>query len=56
MNIFLVFYIFLFKKAPSEALPALITKIQSINPNAKYKVEDILDYKYINDKIKYLIK
>ena len=56
INIFLVFYISLFEKAPSGAPPAPIIEIQPVNPNAEYKVEKILYCKYISNKIKYLIK
>ena len=56
MNIYLVFYISLLKKVLLEVLLVLETKIELVNPNTKYKVEKILDYKYINKIVKYLIK
>jgi hypothetical protein len=37
-------------------MPALITEIQPVNPNIEYKVSQILDYKYVSNKVKYLIK
>ena len=56
MNIFPVFHISFFEKALSGALPASITEIQPVNPNAEYKIEKILYCKYISNKVKYLIK
>ena len=56
MNIYLVFYISLFKKVLLGVLLVLETEIKLINLNTKYKIEKILDYKYINKIIKYLIK
>jgi hypothetical protein len=40
-----MFYIFLLKLARPGALPTPITKIQPINPNTKYKIKKILNYK-----------
>ena len=44
MNIYLIFYILLFKLAFSEALKASIIKINSINLNVKYEIKIILNY------------
>ena len=43
INIYPVFYISLLELAPLRALPAPITEIQPINPNAEYEVEAILN-------------
>ena len=56
MNIYLVFYIFLLKKVLLGVLLILETEIELVNLNTKYKIEKILDYKYINKIVKYLIK
>ena len=56
MNIYLEFYISLFEKVLLGVLVVLETEIELVNPNTEYKVEKILDYKYINKTIKYLIK
>jgi hypothetical protein len=45
MNIYLVFYISLLELVLLGVLPALVTEIELVNPNAKYKIEKILDYK-----------
>ena len=44
MNIYPVFYISLLELALLGVLPALVIEIQSINLNAEYEVEAILDY------------
>ena len=56
MNIYLVFYISLLEKVLLGVLLVLETEIELVNPNTKYKVEKILDCKYINKTVKYLIK
>jgi hypothetical protein len=56
MNIYLVFHILLLKLVLLGALPAPVTKIEPINPNTEYKVEEILDYKQVKNYIKYLVK
>ena len=56
MNIHLVFYIFLFESILLEISNILFIEIELINSNAIYNIETILDYKYIKNKIKYLIK
>jgi hypothetical protein len=45
MNIHPVFYISLLELVLLEVLLAPVTKIELVNPNAKYKIEKILDYK-----------
>jgi hypothetical protein len=56
MNIYLVFYISLLELVLSGALLAPITEIEPVNPNTKYKVEEILDHKKVRNYIKYLVK
>lgn len=56
INIYLIFYIFLFKLVLLKALNILFIKIKPINLNIIYNIKIILDYKYIKNKIKYLIK
>jgi hypothetical protein len=56
MNIHLVFYISLLELVLPGVLPAPITKIEPVNPNTEYKVEEILDYKQVKNYIKYLVK
>jgi hypothetical protein len=45
MNIYPVFYISLLELVLSGVLLAPVTKIEPVNPNAEYKVGEILDYK-----------
>ena len=56
MNIYLVFHVSLLEKVLLEVLLILEIEIELVNPNTEYKVEKILDYKYINKTVKYLIK
>jgi hypothetical protein len=56
INIYLVFYISLLELVLPGALPAPVTKIEPINPNAEYKIKEILDYKRVRNYIKYLVK
>ena len=56
MNIYLVFHISLLEKVLPGVLLVLETEIELVNPNTEYKVEKILDYKYINKTVKYFIK
>ena len=51
-----MFYISLLKKVLLRVLLILETEIKLVNPNTEYKVKKILDYKYINKIVKYLIK
>ena len=56
MNIYPVFHVSLLEKALLGALLIPETEIELVNPNAEYKIEKILDCKYINKTVKYLIK
>jgi hypothetical protein len=56
INIYLVFYISLLELVLLGALPVPITEIELVNPNAEYKVEEILDHKQVKNRIKYLVK
>ena len=56
MNIYLIFYISLFELVLLKVSNILFIEIESINSNIIYNIEMILDYKYIKNKIKYLIK
>jgi hypothetical protein len=56
INIYLVFYISLLELVLLGVLLAPVTEIEPVNPNAEYKVEEILDHKPIRNYIKYLVK
>jgi hypothetical protein len=56
INIYLVFYISLLELVLLGVLLAPITKIELVNPNIEYKIEEILDHKQIKNYIKYLVK
>jgi len=56
MKIHPVFHISLLELAPPGAPRAPYIEIDPINPNAEYEVEEILDCKFVREKIKYLIK
>jgi hypothetical protein len=56
INIYPVFHISFLKLILLEVLLAPITEIELVNPNAEYKIEEILDYKQIRNCIKYLVK
>jgi hypothetical protein len=56
MNIHPVFYISLLELILLRVLLVLITEIELVNPNTKYKIEEILDYKQVRNYIKYLVK
>jgi hypothetical protein len=45
MNIYPAFYISFLKLVLLEILLVLITEIELVNPNIKYKIKEILDYK-----------
>jgi hypothetical protein len=45
MNIYPVFYISLLELVLLGILPAPVTEIEPVNPNTKYKIEEILDHK-----------
>jgi hypothetical protein len=56
INIHPVFYISLLEPTSLGVLLAPITKIELVNPNAEYKVKEILDHKQVRNYIKYLVK
>jgi hypothetical protein len=56
INIYLVFYISFLELVLLGVLLAPVIEIEPVNPNAKYKVEEILDYKQVRNYIKYLVK
>jgi hypothetical protein len=56
MNIYPAFYISFLELVLLGVLPVLATKIELVNPNIKYKVKEILDYKQVGNYIKYLVK
>jgi uncharacterized membrane protein SirB2 len=56
MNIYPVFHISLLELVLSGVLLVLITEIELVNPNIKYKIKEILDYKQVRNYIKYLVK
>jgi hypothetical protein len=56
INIYPVFYILLLELILLGVLPAPVTEIKPINPNAEYEIEEILDYKQVRNYIKYLVK
>jgi hypothetical protein len=56
INIYLVFHISLLKLVLLGVLLVPVTKIELVNPNAEYKVKEILDYKQVRNYIKYLVK
>jgi hypothetical protein len=56
INIHSVFHISLLEPVLPEAPNAPYTEIELVNPNAEYKVEKILDQKYIRGSLHYLIK
>jgi hypothetical protein len=56
INIYLVFYIFFLEPVLLGVLLVLVTEIEPVNPNAEYKIEEILDHKQVRNYIKYLVK
>jgi hypothetical protein len=56
MNIHPVFYIFFLELVLPGVLPAPVTEIELVNPSIEYKIKEILDYKQIRNRIKYLVK
>jgi hypothetical protein len=56
INIYPVFHISLLELVRLGVLLVPVTEIELVNPNIKYKIEEILDYKQIRNYIKYLVK
>jgi hypothetical protein len=56
MNIYPVFHISLLEPVLPGVLLVPVTEIELVNPNAEYKIEEILDHKQIKNHIKYLVK
>jgi hypothetical protein len=56
MNIHPVFHISLLELVLLGVLLVPITEIEPVNPNIKYKIKEILDYKQVRNYIKYLVK
>jgi hypothetical protein len=56
MNIYPVFHISLLELVLPGVLLVPVTEIEPVNPNIKYKIEEILDYKQVRNRIKYLVK
>jgi hypothetical protein len=56
INIYPVFHISLLELVLPGVPPAPVIEIEPVNPNAEYKVEEILDHKRVRNHIKYLVK
>jgi hypothetical protein len=56
MNIYPVFHISLLELVLLGILLALVIEIEPVNLNIEYEIEEILDYKQVRDRIKYLVK
>jgi hypothetical protein len=56
VNIHPVFHISLLEPALLRVLPAPVTEIEPVNPNIKYEIKEILDYKRVRNYVKYLVK
>jgi hypothetical protein len=56
MNIHPVFYISLLELVLLGVLLVPATEIELVNLNTEYKIEEILDYKRVRNRIKYLVK
>jgi hypothetical protein len=56
INIYSIFHILLLELILLEVLNIFYIEIELINLNTEYKVEEILDQKYIKGKLYYLIK
>jgi hypothetical protein len=56
MNIHPVFHISLLELILVGVLLVPVTEIELVNPNAEYKIKEILDYKQVKNRVKYLIK
>jgi hypothetical protein len=56
IKIYSIFYISLFKLVPDRVPNTLYIEVESLEPNTKYEVKEILDQKYIRERLYYLIK
>jgi hypothetical protein len=56
INIHLVFHISLLEPVLLGVLLAPVIEIEPVDPNTKYKIEEILDYKQVRNRVKYLVK
>jgi hypothetical protein len=56
INIYPVFHISLLERILLGVLLVPVTEIKLVNPNTKYKIKEILDYRKIRNYIKYLVK
>jgi hypothetical protein len=56
MNIYPVFHISLLELVLPGVLPAPVTEIKPVNPNAEYEVEEVLDHRQVRNHVKYLVK
>jgi hypothetical protein len=56
MNIYFIFYILLLELVLSGVSNIPYIEIELVNSNTEYKVKEILDQKYIREKLYYLIK
>jgi hypothetical protein len=56
INIHPVFHISLLEPVLLGVLLVPVTEIELVNPNAEYKIEEILDYKQVRNRVKYLVK
>jgi hypothetical protein len=56
INIHPVFHISLLEPVLPGVLPTPVTEIELVNPNAEYKIEEILDHKQVRNRVKYLVK
>jgi hypothetical protein len=56
INIHPVFHISFLELVPLGVLLAPVTEIELVNLNAEYKIKEILDYKQVRNRVKYLVK
>jgi hypothetical protein len=56
INIYPVFHISLLELVLLGVLLVPVIEIEPVNLNKEYKIEEILDYKQVRNRIKYLVK
>jgi hypothetical protein len=56
INIHPVFHISFLEPVLLGVLLVPVIEIEPVNPNAEYEVEEILDYKQVRNRVKYLVK